>query len=83
MEMVIKGVKPCRKLKWLTVMTDYEPDPTLLLPGRNLDSFRRTLRRGRVSEITLGGHCWEWFAGLGWFSSPSLAQLTDEGPEGA
>lgn len=76
-------MKPCRKLKRLNVMTDYDPDPTLLLPGRNLNLFRRTLRRGRVSAITPSGHCWEWFAGLGWFRSPGSAQLTDEAPEGA
>lgn len=44
-------------------------------------SDKDTVVRQGVSVQTRGD-CGEWLSGLGWFRSPSLFQLTDEGPEG-
>lgn len=62
-ETLIKGVKPCRKLKWLNVMTDYDPDPTLLLRGGEFEFIQTDAQKGPgVSDHAqwplLGVVCW-------------------------
>lgn len=66
-EMVIKGVTPCRELKWLNVMTDYNPDPIYAAPREESESIQTDAQKGpgvgdHAQRPLLGVVCW---SGLG------------------